>query len=322
MMRTILEGVQSSSRKFAAFVGALVLAATLSVVATSVVADKAYADEYEYTVTLYAGNGQIDGKDSVVVGTYGYGKQATIDWTEYDIPLPDGTKYAITLPDGTKYGITLPDDRYYVKGVRLAGHDDASVAAPSFVVKENTQYVIAYGLKKGQTNYTVKYVDVNGVELAEPQTFTGNVGDKPVVAYRYIEGYEPQNALNITGTLDKNEAANVFTFEYAPAAATEAGEAGSSADNATAGESADENGDTEGDATVEDDGQQGDAAGPVELADIDDEENPLAGMSREDQNGLSVANVLPWVFGVLVVAALIAVIALVVARNRAAKHDA
>lgn len=302
MMRTILEGVQSSSRKFAAFVGALVLAATLSVVATSVVADKAYADEYEYTVTLYAGNGQINGKDSVVVGTYGYGKQATIDWTKYDI--------------------TLPDDRYYVKGVRLAGHDDSSVAAPSFVVKENTQYVIAYGLKKDQTNYTVKYVDANGVELAEPQTFAGNVGDKPVVAHRYIDGYEPQNALNITGTLDKNEAANVFTFVYAPAAATEAGEAGSSADNATAGESADENGDAEGDATVEDDGQQGDAAGPVELADIDDEENPLAGMSREDQNGLSVANVLPWVFGVLVVAALIAVIALVVARNRAAKHDA
>lgn len=302
MMRTILEGVQSSSRKFAAFVGALVLAATLSVVATSVVADKAYADEYEYTVTLYAGNGQINGKDSVVVGTYGYGKQATIDWTKYDI--------------------TLPDDRYYVKGVRLAGHDDSSVAAPSFVVKENTQYVIAYGLKKDQTNYTVKYVDANGVELAEPQTFAGNVGDKPVVAHRYIDGYEPQNALNITGTLDKNEAANVFTFVYAPAAATEAGEAGSSADNATAGESADENGDAGGDATVEDDGQQGDAAGPVELADIDDEENPLAGMSREDQNGLSVANVLPWVFGVLVVAALIAVIALVVARNRAAKHDA
>lgn len=302
MMRTILEGVQSSSRKFAAFVGALVLAATLSVVATSVVADKAYADEYEYTVTLYAGNGQINGKDSVVVGTYGYGKQATIDWTKYDI--------------------TLPDDRYYVKGVRLAGHDDSSVAAPSFVVKENTQYVIAYGLKKDQTNYTVKYVDANGVELAEPQTFAGNVGDKPVVAHRYIEGYEPQNALNITGTLDKNEAANVFTFVYAPAAATEVGEAGSSADNATAGESADEKGDAGGDATVEDDGQQGDAAGPVELADIDDEENPLAGMSREDQNGLSVANVLPWVFGVLVVAALIAVIALVVARNRAAKHDA
>lgn len=304
MMHTILEGVQSSSRKFAAFVGALVLAATLGVAAASSVANEAYADEYEYTVTLYAGNGQIDGKDSVVVGTYGYGKQATIDWTKYDI--------------------TLPDDRYYVKGVRLAGHDDSSVAAPSFVVKENTQYVIAYGLKKDQTNYTVKYVDANGAELAEPQTFAGNVGDKPVVAHRYIEGYEPQNALNITGTLSKNEAANVFTFVYAPVATTEAGESGSTGDNVAGGEEADENGDAAeaNGAASENEGQQGDASGPVELADIDDEENPLANIAQEDQNGFSVANILPWVFGVLVVAALIAVIALVVVRNRTAKHDA
>lgn len=303
MMRTILEGVQSSSRKFAAFASALVLAVVLGAAATAVVADEAYADEYEYTVTLYAGNGQIDGKDSVVVGTYGYGKQATIDWTKYDI--------------------TLPDDRYYVKGVRLAGHDDSSVAAPSFVVKENTQYVLAYGLKKDQTNYTVKYVDANGAELMESQTFSGNVGDKPVVAHRYIEGYEPQNALNITGTLDKNEAANVFTFVYAPATSAEGSDTAADG-NAAEGEEADGAGEAaEGsDGTLAGEDEQGNAVGPVELADIDDEENPLAGIAQEDQNGFSIANILPWVLGVLVVAALVAVIALIVARKRTAQHDA
>lgn len=305
MMRTILEGVQSSYRKFAALVCAIALAATFGTVAISVGADEAHADEYEYTVTLYAGNGQIDGKDSVVVGTYGYGKQATIDWTKYDI--------------------TLPDDRYYVKGVRLAGHDDSSVAAPNFVVKENTQYVIAYGLKKDQTSYTVRYVDANGNELMDPQTFSGNVGDKPVVAYQYIEGYEPQNALNMTGTLSKNEAANVFTFVYAPSAGADAEGADSAADgNTTEGEEADENATAAEEDSVagEDEGAQGNVAGPVELADIDDAENPLAGIGQEDQNGFSIASILPWVFGVLVVAALIAIITLVIARNRAVKRDA
>ena len=51
--------------------------------------------------------------------------------------------------------------------------------------------------------------------MAESQTFYGNVGDKPVVAYRYIENYVPQ-ALALTKTLSKNAAENVFTFTYKP----------------------------------------------------------------------------------------------------------
>lgn len=300
MMRTMVEGAQSSLNKILAFACAAVLATLVGFAASSIVAEDAYADEYEYTVTLYAGNGQIDGKDSVVVGTYGYGDSATVDWTKYDI--------------------TLPDDRYYVKGVRLAGHDDSSVAAPNFIVKENTQYVVAYGLKKDQTNYTVKYVDADGNELLETQTFQGNVGDKPVVAYQYIEGYEPQNALNMTGTLSKNEAANVFTFVYAPAAAAD-----SEGDDAVAGgATADDEqaADEEGAAAEGEGAEEGTEAGPAELVDIDDEANPLANIGREDANGFSVASVLPWVFGVLVAAAIIALIALVVVRNRSAKQDA
>ena len=36
-----------------------------------------------------------------------------------------------------------------------------------------------------------------------------------MVAYHYIEGYQPQ-AYNLTKTLSKNEAENVFTFVYEP----------------------------------------------------------------------------------------------------------
>lgn len=45
----------------------------------------------------------------------------------------------------------------------------------------------------------------------------------------------------------------------------------------------------------------------------------LAGISTENAEGFSVANVLSWVLGVLVVIALISVIALMVAKKRAGK---
>lgn len=256
------------------------------------IADEAQAAEsYKYTVTLYAGNGSINGKDAVTVDTYDYGDQATIDVSDFDI--------------------VCPDDRYYVKGVRQVGHDDSSVDAPSFVVKEDMQYVVAYGLKKDQTEYTVNYIDEAGNQLAPSQTFKGNIGDKPVVAYQYIEGYQP-NAWNITGTLSGNTEANVFNFVYsvAPEGSTIEGITG----NAGAGD--------EGADGAEGDAAENQAVGsdePAELIDIDDEGNPLAGISTENAAGFSIANVLPWVLGVLVVIALISVIALMVAKKRAGK---
>ena len=75
--------------------------------------------------------------------------------------------------------------------------------------------MVAYGIKGEQVAYTVEYKDEDGNQLAESQTFYGNIGDKPVVAYRYIENYVPQ-ALALTKTLSKNAAENVFTFTYKP----------------------------------------------------------------------------------------------------------
>lgn len=297
-MLHIVESARSSCSKAIGFICAAVLALMLGACAFAASAQEAHADNYQYTITLYAGNGQIDGKDSVVVGTYGYGQKATVDWTKYDI--------------------TLPDDRYYVKGVRLAGHDDSSVSAPSFEVTENAQYVIAYGLKKDQTSYTVNYVDVDGNQLMESQTFKGNVGDKPVVAYQYIEGYQPQNAFNITGTLSANNAANEFTFVYENAVSSEGAVAAveGGGEEGTAGEG------TEDEAVEGEEAEEGTEAGPAELIDIDDEDNPLANIGAENERGFGIADVLPWVLGALVAAALIAFIVLLVARKRHASDNA
>ena len=112
--------------------------------------------------------------------------------------------------------VQVTDERYYVKGVRLSGRDNAdaqNLVSPTFTVDGDADYVVAYGIRGDMVAYTVNYQDADGNELAPSQQFYGNVGDKPVVAYRYIDGYIPQAAA-LTKTLSSNEAENVFTFVY------------------------------------------------------------------------------------------------------------
>ena len=85
----------------------------------------------------------------------------------------------------------------------------------SFEVTGDQEYVVAYAIKGDQVAYTINYQDANGNKLADSQTFYGNVGDKPVVAYTYIDGYTPEYR-NLTKTLSANAAENVFTFNYLP----------------------------------------------------------------------------------------------------------
>lgn len=176
-------------------VSLLTVSMTLGASTMSVMADD--TTPYTYKVTLSAGNkGTINGQNKI--------EQANI--------APDST-VTFNLND-----IQVTDDKYYVKGIRLSGRDNSeALAAPAFRVNGDADYVVAYGIKGDMVAYTVNYEDEQGNKLAESQTFYGNVGDKPVVAYRYIENYVPQ-ALALTKTLSDNEAENVFTFKYAPGA--------------------------------------------------------------------------------------------------------
>ena len=115
-------------------------------------------------------------------------------------------------------------DKYYVKGLRKSGRDNSETdeleaSRYSVTVKGDADYVVAYGIKGNQVAYTVNYQDANGKELLASNTYYGNVGDKPVVAYQYVEGYTPQ-ALALTKTLSENSAENVFTFRYTPIGTT------------------------------------------------------------------------------------------------------
>lgn len=156
--------------------------------------------DYTYKVTVYAGNqGTFSGASST---------EFTIDG------IASGTTVSITLAD---LGITLKDaDRYYVRGLKEAGHDnDDEFALGSFQVNEDVSLVVSYGVRDANmVSYTVEYIDQEtGAALADPDTYEGRVGDKPIVSHKYIPDYLP-NALNETKTLVAGEE-NVFTFYYA-----------------------------------------------------------------------------------------------------------
>lgn len=268
----------------------------LGMVSTGVSA--AQAGTYTYTITLSAGNmGTISGQEKTVYTGAVYGES----WASFDLSQ-----------------VQVTDERYYVKGVRLSGRDNAdALAAPAFRVTGDADYVVAYGVRGDQVAYTVQYQDEDGETLAASQTFYGNVGDKPVVAYRYVDGYIPQS-LALTKTLSANEAENIFTFVYtqgdpdtivrtetettvvtgepsvitvvagAPAAAgtaaggtaaggTGTGGAADAGDGAAAGEVAD--GGTE---TVE---EEPVPEGTQDIVDLDEEETPLGDLEIEDNTG-------------------------------------
>ena len=160
----------------------------------------ALADEGTYVVRVFAGNrGLVDGCE-VWQTTVAYGTGFV-----FDADL-----------------VEVTEEKYYVRGVREAGLDNASVYAPGtgVTITEDTDFVVAYGIKSSAVRYTVRFHTQDGKELAPDKVFFGNVGDKPVVAFAYVEGYQPQ-AYKLTKTLVADEAENVFTFTYTPVETTQ-----------------------------------------------------------------------------------------------------
>lgn len=150
----------------------------------------------DYVITVYSGNiGTLSGSDVK------------------KIPVNKGE--TVDLGDIMYGGVTLSNDKYYVRGIRLSGRDNVEEPLDrlTFPATQDAMYCVAYGVKGKLTTLQVRYVDTAGRELLPSVTLYGNVGDKPVVAYKYVDGYQP-NANNITGTL--KESNNVFTFTYSP----------------------------------------------------------------------------------------------------------
>lgn len=193
--------------------GAVVLGAALMIVLALCMSLPAVAfaapGDTTYTIRLYAGNrGTVNGQDMV-------------EWS--------GVPYGETV-DMSRVNVVVTDGKYYAKGARPAGLDNVKdveyVAlvdvngklAGTATVTEDADYVIAYGILADRVEYTVRYVDTAGNELAPEQTFMGDVGDMPATAAPYFENYVP-NAYNATLVLSSDPSQNVITFTYARLAA-------------------------------------------------------------------------------------------------------
>ncbi len=178
----------------------------------SVCSVSATEQPYTYRVTIYAGNqGKFDGTEGLVLSN----KDAHVTQTEDKIVV-SGLQYGDEVAYTAQADVKLDNSsKYYVKGIRLGGRDNDTVAASAFIVKSDMDYVVAYGIKGNQVSYTVNYHDEYGNEMLKSETFYGNVGDKPVIACKYVNGYMPQ-ASGLTKTLKENAAENVMTFIYKP----------------------------------------------------------------------------------------------------------
>ena len=159
---------------------AIAMAACLSVC----LASPAFA--YDYKVEVSEGlHGTVSGETSTEIENEG-------TWNPND--------YTVT-----------PKDGYYFKGFHISGQEGLVGATK---ITEDTTFVATYGIEGSTTvRYTIHYQTADGTTLAEDTVYSGNVGDKPVIAYQDITGYMPRDTYNVTWTLtdDPNQE---FTFVY------------------------------------------------------------------------------------------------------------
>ena len=176
---------------------------------SSVFADSGAREQYGYTVKVYSGEqGEFSGGKTMIEKSVQPGETVDISQMASDA------------------GYKVTNDEYYCRGFRESGHDnDESPSLQSFAVTEDVSYEAAYGIRGNMVKYTIQYLDEDGASLRDADEYYGMIGDKPVVSYKYIEGYQP-NAYNLTKTLTANESENVFGFSYT--------ENGGAADNGTA----------------------------------------------------------------------------------------
>lgn len=151
---------------------------------------------------------------SAVTAAAGYKYRVTIDPGLHG--TYSGTK-EMEIPYGSTWNpadyegnITVTDSDYYFKGFHISGIEGIVGTTD---ITEDTVFVASYGMKGQTVAYTVNYVDTSGKTLLTSATYQGNAGDKPVVAFRYVDGYLPQ-AYNLTQTLSTDTTKNVFTFKY------------------------------------------------------------------------------------------------------------
>ena len=189
-------------KNFLMRVGAVLIAVCMvaALALPAFAADTSVENEpYKYTVRIFPGDkGTINGSTDPIVKEV----EANYSWTRGDF---DCLNQAASKTD-----------RYYVTGMRESGRDNNTntlYKSGNFTVDRDIDLVVSYGIKGSDVPYTINYVEygTNKV-LRKSETYHGNDGDQPAVAYLYIEGYVPQYEV-MTGTI-KAGSSNEWTFYY------------------------------------------------------------------------------------------------------------
>lgn len=242
----------------------------------------AKAFSYTYTVSFSAGGqGSINGGIQVRKAS-GNSSSVSIE-SKGDKVVVNGLEYGDVISCDAQGNVSLNENsKYYVKGIRLSGRDNNTVAQSAFLVSGDQDYVVAYGIPGELAEYTVNYVDANGNKLAESKTYYGNVGDEPVIAYLYIDGYIP-SSYNQSGKLVSDASKNIFNFVYNRAATNMAnngngGDNGAGANGAAGGaDGAGANGAAGGANGAGANGAAGGANGAANVVVPDGQNNPQDG---------------------------------------------
>lgn len=187
-------------------VGAVLIAiCMIAALALPALAAETSSDDepYAYTVRIFPGDkGTIDGSEDPFIKEVEAGYQ----WGRNDFDCLNQA----AVKDEYQY-------KYYVTGMRESGRDNntnVNYKAGDFTVDRDIDLVVSYGIRGSDVEYTINYVEVGTNKvLHKPETYHGNVGDQPAVAYLYIENYIPQYK-KMTGTLQKDATKNSWTFYY------------------------------------------------------------------------------------------------------------
>lgn len=272
----------------------LILSLMLLTGGQTVLASTVDTEPYTYTVRLFAGNqdvGVLTGKGVNVVSS----GNASVKYTGNCVEIT-GLQYDDMVYISAKDAARTEDERYYVKGIKIAGRDtdEEGNISSNFSGDGDRDFVIGYGISGDMVAYTVNYLNAAGNTLLESDTYYGNVGERQFVSARYVEGYVPQ-AYNLVKTLSVNTQENVFDFRYTANAAETAGtttdagtltatqgtpgRTGTDAETETQGQAVPEEGaELEGEA---EDAEIPEEEVPQDLIDLDDEDTPLANQSLD-----------------------------------------
>lgn len=270
---------------------------------------------YENEMTVSAGNGSFSG---------------SVPENIKSVTPVTGTSGSLTIvdKDGNSSSVSVtPPENHFVSGVRIAGHDEVLTGTQT-LDKKDVELVVTYGLKSNMVKYTVNYTNAAGGTvpgLPASEEFYGVIGDKPVVSYKYAEGYLPQ-AYRLTGTLSDGE--NVFEFVYYQVDAegnvivindgtttVTGGGAGAGAGGAGAGAGA-------GNGTAIGDNATPLADGPADIVDIDDNGTPKADADDvEAEDGKTPLSMPVKIGGIAAILAVIAALVAYLAKRNTEYED-